>query len=433
MRSGDRMTKTNRWIVLVVAFLGWGLAGIHLGITTLVMRVATASLLPATAAEGEIGEWFGWLVCAFLFGAALGGYVFGLFGDRYGRSTALALSVICYSAFSAGTYFAEGPWMLLVLRFLTCLGIGGVWPNAISLLTEAWPDVSRPMLAGVLGTAVNVGILCFASLTMFWYVTEDDWRWTLLLGASPMFVGVYAWFMLPESPRWLAVQGADESVTKVTAGEIFRPPILRITIIGILLGTIPLFGGWGVSNWAAAWASEVGDRQDATARGADPGPSTQSDPTLKSRAVIYRSLPGSIASLFGGALASWIGRKRTYFLLCLGCFLCTQMLFRVEDPSQDEFLFWMGALGLFSGFFFGWLPLCLPELFPTRVRSAGAGVSFNWGRILTGIGVLASAMALKQIFEGQYADVGLICGYVYVIGTVVILFAPDTSRSGLED
>ena len=66
------MTKTNRWIVLVVAFLGWGLAGIHLGITTLVMRVATASLLPATAAEGEIGEWFGWLVCAFLFGAALG-------------------------------------------------------------------------------------------------------------------------------------------------------------------------------------------------------------------------------------------------------------------------------------------------------------------------------------------------------------------------
>ena len=81
--------------------------------------------------------------------------------------------------------------MLLVLRFLTCLGIGGVWPNAISLLTEAWPDVSRPMLAGVLGTAVNAGILCFASLTMFWYVTEDDWRWTLLLGASPMFVGVY--------------------------------------------------------------------------------------------------------------------------------------------------------------------------------------------------------------------------------------------------
>ena len=128
--------------------------------------------------------------------------------------------------------------------------------------------------------------------------------------------------------------GGRRAVTKVTAGEIFSSPILRITIIGILLGTIPLFGGWGVSNWAAAWASEVGDRQDATARGADPGPWTQSDPTLESRAVIYRSLPGSIASLFGGWHLPFDRSQTDLLLLCLGCFLCTQMLFRVEDTSQ---------------------------------------------------------------------------------------------------
>ena len=93
----------------------------------------------------------------------------------------------------------------------------------------------------------------------------------------------------------------------------------------------------------------------------------------------------------------------------------------------------MAALGFFSGFFFGWLPLCLPELFPTRVRSTGAGVSFNWGRILTGIGVLVSAALLKDQFQGRYADVGKITGFVYAIGIVVILLAPVSAERDLGD
>ncbi len=446
MSQSTSLSRSHRWIVLVVAFLGWGLAGIHLAITGLVMRVAAADLLPAGSSEADIGQWFGWLVCAFLFGAAAGGYLFGLFGDRFGRSKALAASILCYSAFSVATYFVSNAPVLLVLRFLTCVGIGGVWPNAIALLTEAWGDVSRPILSGILGTAVNVGILAFATLTLYWHVTIDDWRWTMLAGGSPLIVGLFAWALLPESPRWLALRDADrdsESTTPlVAASEIFRPPILKSTIIGILLATIPLFGGWGVSNWANAWASEVGDRQPVVASSDEEAPKAdapgeaapaQSDPTLKSKFVIDRSLPGSISSLLGGALAYWLGRKRTYFLLCLCCLICTQFLFRVETPNGEDFRNWTRALGFFSGFFFGWLPLCLPELFTTRVRSVGAGVSFNWGRILTGIGVLASAAALKQLFEGRYADVGMISGYVYAVGLLVILLAPDTSQKRLDD
>lgn len=436
MSASNSLSKSHRMIVLVVGFLGWGLAGIHLGSTSIVMRVAADDLLPPGTSEAVIGQWFGWLVCAFLFGAAAGGYLFGLIGDRIGRSKALAASILCYSIFSGATYFASNPTELLLLRFVTCMGIGGVWPNAIALLTEAWPDVSRPLLAGVLGTAVNVGILIFSTLTIFWHVTVDDWRWTMLLGSTPIFVGLFAWAFLPESPRWLALQNQvhlnESTSTPVAASEIFRPPILRITLLGILLGTVPLFGGWGASNWATAWASEAGDTQTASTATKEVPP-TESNPALKSWANVSRSLPGSISSLLGGALASLLGRRFTYFLLSLCCLICTHMLFRVESPGTDEFIFWMGALGFFSGFFFGWLPLCLPELFPTRVRSAGAGVSFNWGRILTGIGVLASAAALKEIFEGRYADVGLVCGYIYAIGMVVILFAPDTSQRQLDD
>lgn len=441
-RPAGALSSSACYMILIVAFLGWGFAGVHMAITSIVMRVAAANLLPAGTAEGEIGQWFGWLVCAFLFGAATGGYLFGFVGDRLGRAKAMAASIMCYSVFSGLTYYAGSAPQLLVLRFLTCMGIGGMWPNGIALLSEAWPNVSRPLLAGVMGTAANVGILCFALLTTARYVTPDDWRWTMLVGASPVLLAMFSVLLVPESPKWLALHeklksgGEAESASRATLGEIFRPPVLKTTIIGIMLGTVPLFGGWGVSNWANAWASEAGDQPTAAEQPedqpADAAPA-QIDPALKSKATIARSLPGSISSLLGGALAFYLGRKRSYFVLSLCALVCTQFLFRVEDPNDEMFLFWMGALGFFSGFFFGWLPLCLPEFFPTRVRSTGAGVSFNWGRILTGVGVLVSAAALKQALQGRYADVGQITGFIYAVGMVVILIAPDTSQSNLED
>jgi SHS family sialic acid transporter-like MFS transporter len=414
------------------------------------MRVSAAdllaanNLLPAETPEKEIGKWFGWLICAFLFGAAAGGYTFGYAGDKVGRSKAMAASIFCYSIFSCLTYFAATPTQLLVLRFLTCMGIGGMWPNAIALVSEAWPNISRPFLSGVIGTSANVGILLFALLTTVKIVTLDDWRWTLLVGASPIVLAVFVLFKVPESPRWLALQrregDANPKASDVRLGEIFSPAIRRTTMLGVLLATIPLFGGWGVGNWANAWASEIGDRVQ-TEKVADGNLSElaeqirpkNADPRLKSWAVIARSLPGSISSLLGGALAFWLGRRRSYFLLCLCALICTQFLFRTTVPGTREFLFWTGALGFFSGFFFGWLPLCLPELFPTRVRSTGAGVSFNWGRILTGLGVLATAAMLKESLSGKYDVVGQYTGFIYALGMVFIVLTPNTSGKKLED
>jgi MFS family permease len=296
-------------------------------------------------------------------------------------------------------------------------------------------------------------------------VTASDWRWTFLVGAAPVILGIFALLMVPESPHWKALHNArgrsdDDKAVQSSVAEIFHPPLLKTTMIGILLGAVPLFGGWGVSNWASAWASEAGDRAQTAVKSTDAPNAEKSEsvntqaarkpnPVLKSMTVVARSLPGSISSLLGGALAFWLGRKRTYFLLCIGAFVCTQFLFRVENPADShvlftitmfqqtlpitEFLGWTFGLGFFSGFFFGWLPLCLPEMFPTRVRATGAGVSFNWGRILTAIGVLLSAIALKQLFKGRYADVGQWTGYVYLFGIVVILLAPITNKNNLQE
>ncbi len=449
--AGAALSSTGCILVLVTAFLGWMFAGVHLAISSLVMRVAVKDLL-GSVDEGQVGQWFGWLICAFLFGAAAGGLLLGKVGDRFGRGKAMALSILCYSLFSLISSYAQSPAQMLLLRFLTCLGIGGMWPNGIALVSEAWPNISRPFLAGAIGTAANVGILLFAVVTCGWLITAESWRWTLLLGGSPVVLGLFVLAVVPESPRWLALQrrtllpdtsqpvghehgtgergrGGREAESSQSSSpwsipEIFRPPILRTTIIGVALGTVPLFGGWGSSNWANAWASKVGDRATTA--------EAKSDPALKSRVMIARALPGSISSLLGGALAMLVGRRLFYALISGAALFSAQYLFWLLEPSDPQFLYWTAALGLFSGFYFGWLPLCLPEMFPTRVRSTGAGVSFNFGRIITAFGVLGGAV-LVNAFGGDYARIGQITSLVYIVGIVIIFFAPNMSEAKLSD
>ena len=280
-------------LVLTTAFLGWMFSGVHMGINALAMRNAADDLLErhfldhgvssaavqstivdasirdrydanqdgsldqrelAKAREGMIGQWFGWLIAAFLFGAAAGGYLFGWVGDRFGRAKAMAFSILCYSLFSAATVWVQEPWQLWLLRFLTCLGIGGMWPNGIALVSEAWPNISRPMLAGAIGTAANVGIMIFALITVFAFVTTENWRWVMWFGATPVVLGFLVLLIVPESPRWLELKltGPDTAKPPARISDVFRPPILKTTLIGISLGTVPLFGGWG-SAGAEQW------------------------------------------------------------------------------------------------------------------------------------------------------------------------------------
>ena len=441
------LTVQQRYAVLAAGFFGWMLAGVQLGITSIVMRDAAKDLL-GTTDESDIGQWFGWLVSAFMLGAASGGYLFGWIGDKNGRRTGMALSIACYSIAAGITSLVTSPSQLLLARFIVGLGVGGMWPNGIALVAEAWPKMKRPMLAGVIGTAANVGIMCFSILTCFVVVTPDEWRWTMILTTSPVLLAVMVFLFVPESPRWLSTINeptggiADRGKGSSPLVEVFRPPLLRYTILGIALGTVPLFGGWGNANWANAWAAQVGDAQSNEQPKTD-SPKTENaeqdkdekkpDPTLKAYALLARSAPGSLASLLGGAIATIIGRRRFYFGLSLICLCCAQSLFRYSHPSDPSFYRWMAALGLFSGFFFGWLPLYLPELFPTRVRSTGAGVSFNFGRIGTVVGILVAAGLLKQVFDGDYAAIGRLTSWVYAVGAIVILFAPDTAGKDLSD
>ena len=131
-----------------------------------------------------------WYIVAFLLGAAAGGLVFGALGDIAGRARAMGLSIVWYSAWTGLSWFAGSPEQLLVLRFVACAGIGGMWPNGVALVSEAWPNVARPTLAGLIGASANVGILGLGLLARFMTVTADNWRWVLLAGAAPLALGI---------------------------------------------------------------------------------------------------------------------------------------------------------------------------------------------------------------------------------------------------
>ena len=424
------LSAAGRWWVLAAALLGWMFAGVQMALTTLVMRSSMVDLLGLTAPLGEtdealVGQWEAWLVGAFLLGAASGGLVFGWIGDRFGRSRALGLSILLFSLACGACYWVESPIQLIVLRVLVGLGIGGTFPNGVALMSEAWSNASRPMLAGMMGAAANVGLGAMAAIGMWIDIKPADWEWTMLVGALPVVLAILVFVMVPESPRWLArraagVGGDARAVSQSPVTEVFRTPLLWITLVGILLGAVPLVGGWGSANWLVPWAEQVGSQAEVP------------DYSLKSATQFWRSVASIVGCLLGGWVAVRVGRRRSYFLISLGSLATAQYLFRSAIPGDEQFMALVAALGFFNGLYFGWLPLFLPELFPTHVRSTGVGVSFNFGRILAVATVFATGWLILH-FGKDYAQIGAITSFVFAVGMVAILLAPDTAGKQLED
>ncbi|MBA4062468.1 MAG: hypothetical protein C0501_01940 [Isosphaera sp.] len=420
------LSRHQRAGVLVAAFLAWMFAGLEISLFVLVHRQMALGLLGPDTPEAVVARWFAWYQAAFLFGAAAGGWLFGWLGDRAGRTRAMGGAVLCYSLLTLACYFATSAGEMLALRALACLGVGGVWPNAVALVAEAWPDASRPLLAGLLGAAANVGFVLLGAVGYYHPITADGWRWTFLVAASPAVLGVVILVLVAESPRWLANRAARRVGPAAASPlrEVLRPPLLSRTVLGVMLGAIPVVGSAANANWVVPWADHAAAQAGAQRK--DP------DPRKKAETQITRSGGAVFGSLLGGVVASALGRRRSYFLISLAALAVSTWLFAVLDPFHPQFQLFTFLLGFVGIAYFGWLPLFLPELFPTRVRSTGAGISFNTGRVVAAAVVLSAGFLLDQ-FSGDYARVGLWSGAVYAAGLVVIWFVPATAAGKLED
>jgi MFS family permease len=411
--------------VLLAAFLGWGFDGLEQGVFPLIGNRALQDLTGNVPAAVE--HWFGYIMAAWLLGAAIGGFAFGWLGDKIGRVRAMGLSILVYSVFTGLGFFAQAPWQLFGLRVIAALGMGGEWALGVALVMECWPESWRPLLAGFIGAAANVGFLLIGILGYYLpAVREHDpsgisWRYFMLAGAAPAFLTFFIYFFVPESKRWIesVKHGAARPVR-----EIFTSPRLtRSAILGIGFASVALIGTWASVQWIAKWVDAL-----------KPG-----QPEAKALAVAASAIGAILGCLIAPVVGGRIGRRPVYFGLCLLSFVACAALFRGFSTYNAGFLLMVVLVGGATASFYGWLPLYLPELFPTRVRATGQGLSFNSGRVFAMFAALGSGHIVSYYTlptDAPGVGIARMCAtitLVYLVGMVLIWFAPETKGKPLPE
>jgi MFS transporter, SHS family, sialic acid transporter len=411
MTSGQ--TSRAMWLALAAAFLGWMFDGLEMGMFPIVARPALQELL-GTHADELVGVWMGRITALFLLGAASGGLFFGWLGDKFGRVRAMTASILVYSLFTGAGYLAQQAWQLGAFRFVAALGMGGEWALGVALVMEYWPEKKRPLMAGLIGAASNAGYALIGLITWIVPVRTDSWRWVMLAGAAPALLGLLIALLVPESERWK--QSVKSRVTHPLR-EVFGPALWRTTLLAIAFSSVALIGTWGSVQWLPLWADKmVGS----------------SLPQAKAITMFTLSIGAVIGSFFGPLVGAAMGRRPAYFLLCVASLISCGWLFRAVDEFGAVFLSGTFVVGAVTAAFYGWLPLYLPELFPTRARATGQGLSYNSGRILAAVGAMTQGTLVAH-YGGSYARAGSVITLVYLVGMVLIWFARETKGQQLPE
>ena len=403
-------------MALAAAFLGWMFDGMEMGIFPLVARPGLQQMqaLHGIVDEGFVQRWMGIITALFLVGAALGGLVFGWLGDRIGRVKAMTWSILFYSGFTGLCYFAAEPWHLGALRFVAALGMGGEWALGVALVMECWPESKRPLMAGLIGASANLGYCFIAVIGIAFPITQESWRWVMVVGAAPALLTFLIRLFVPESEKWKAARrtGARSPVV-----EIFSPGLLKSTLLAITFASVALVVTWGIVQWIPLWADQMSGGRH---------------PAVKAWTQFYQSIGAAMGCMVAALLGGALGRRLTYFLLCLASLTVTQILFRMFDEVNAGFFVLVFLVGATTASFYGWLPLYLPEIFPTRVRATGQGLAFNSGRILAAMGAWQMP-ALMGFFDKSYPRAGETIVLIYLLGMAMIWLAPETRGKPLPE
>jgi MFS family permease len=445
--SDLRRITRGQWLALAAALLGWMFDGFEQGVLGVVGRPALVDVLGLkeearlgadTSApdavrkearervDQSVGAWNSGMAASYLLGAALGGWLFGWMGDRLGRVRGMVFSVLTYASFTGLCGLAQNPWQLAALRFLASMGMGGEWALGVALVMESWPQTMRPLMAGLIGAAANVGFLLTVPLVQLFegsgmHMDAGGWRWVLGVCALPALLTFFLRVFVPESEKWLH---ASQTGPRPSMTAIFTPALRRRSFLAATLSGIPLLVTWGaVASMVPVWVKSM------------PG-SNQS----WSNAAQACSATGAIfGTIVGALLAHYLGRRITYVGLTISSLLMCAYLFRwyfapgVEARPDGGLLVAIGLTGFFTASFYGWLPLYLPELFPTRVRATGQGFGYNFGRIIAAAGALFMGHLLHNVFRGDYAQAGATISLIYVAGLFFIWLAPETKGQPLPE
>ncbi len=389
----------------VAASLGWMLDSFDVMLYSLVLAalIQDPTLQLSTAVAGQLGA-------LTLLSAAVGGVVFGVLADRFGRKRALMAAVLIYSVFTAACGLVQNVTQLAIFRILLGFGMGGEWATGVALVSETFPAKHRgKALAFVQSSwAIGYGLAALVNLLV---MPVWGWRGVFFVGVLPALFTLWIRRKVEEPELWRRT--ADKARGRI--GELFTPARARTTIFIILMNACCLFGWWGLNLWVPAYLNLPPERGGVG---------------LTSSAMSWFVIAMQVGMWFGyigfGYIADAIGRKRAYVGFVLMASLLLPLYGYLREPIYllllGPFVAFFGT-GYYSGF-----GAVIAELYPTAVRATAAGVGYNVGRIASAAApFVVGTMAGTQGFGAAFA----VTGAAFFLAAIAWIGIPDTANREL--
>jgi len=307
MTPNDKWYSTvtrYQWLVLIVASLGWVFDAYEGQIFNITRKAMLGEILGPTAGEAAVKEWGDVVLGFFLVGGIVGGWLFGMLADRWGRAPTMILTILFYSVFSGLTYFATDLWQVCVLRFLVAMGVGGEWAVAAALVAEVFPKEARARASGIFHST-SVLATWMAGITGMWVGAE--WRYGYLIGVFPALLTLWVRASIKEPQR---LQAAQQTLGARVGSfrELFGHAVWRRhALCGMVLAAVGLGTFWGVTVAGQDLMSHL-----LAKLGWDKAAAEQE---AKFAYGIVQATGGGLGMLAFGPICERIGRKRTFFLM----------------------------------------------------------------------------------------------------------------------
>ncbi|WP_372814025.1 MFS transporter [Paenibacillus sp.] len=401
----------NQWRALIAASSGWALDAMDVMLYSMVLVHVMADLQMDKTTGG-------FLATLTLLSSAVGGILFGMVADRYGRTKSLMLSIFVYSIFTFLCGFSETVTQLAVFRLLLGIGMGGEWVAGAALITETWDAKHRGKAMGFVQSAWAIGY-AFAAIVAGLISPLWGWRGVFFFGIIPAIVAIWIRKGTKEPEIWEKMKQESSKVkqAKPKLLELFSSKIIRWTMLGAALSVCAQFGYWGLFTWIPSY---LGTPIDKGGAGLD---------ILKSTTWIVIMQTGAwFGYVTFGFLADKIGRRKTFILFFVMAALLVPVYGMTHDATSllllGPFVAFFGS-GYFSGF-----GSVLAELFPTEIRATGQGFCYNFGRGIaatapTVVGFMATSIGLGAAF-------GFLAIAFALAALLVIAFLPETKGKVLN-
>jgi MFS family permease len=422
-----------QWMVFLIAWLGWSLDNTDFNLFALVLRPAMTELLGGNPTAADIGRVGGILSMTGLLGWAFGGFAFGILGDYFGRVRTLMLSVALVAVCTALQGFTHSTVTFGICRFLTGVGTGAEVVLGIPLVAEAFADVHRAKVLGIMMTGGGFGSLIGGQLYAF--VGPYGWRYVMFAGVLPALILILLRRGLDEPEHFQAAAArreairaqpeqspADREYMRFAPAQLFSPALRYSTGIGVLFCVGTLLAIWTSQIWLPTIQGQLLAQQGITGPAAAP---------FIGHGMTLWGLGGIIGYATFGFIADVVGRRSTIIFYNIGTIVVGLYMYLWVD-TYDLYPYLLPVFGYFVFGVFSGHAVYLPELFPTHVRATAVSFCNGSGRVITSFGPLVAGL-LAGSLNGAFNQATAVMTCFAGLSIIAALLGRETKDDRLPE